>query len=72
MHEFRLLPSIFMYYINFLILIVHQLLGVKKLTTYVNYAKYLSARCSSSDGYFTMHTERHGLHFALIKKELHY
>ena len=24
-----------------------QLLSVKKLTTYVNYAKYLSARCSS-------------------------
>ena len=59
-HEFKLLPSIFMYYINFLILMVQQLLGVTTLATYVNYAKYLSARCSSSDGYFTMHTERHG------------
>ena len=57
MHELRLLPRIFMHCIKYRLFISY---GMKKLITYVNYAKYLSARCGSSDVYFTMHTERHG------------
>ena len=64
MDECRLLPCVFLCII--LTFKYHKLLGVKKLTTYVNYANYLCERYSSSDGYFSVRTE----HWELLKKRL--
>ena len=58
MGECRLLPCVYLC----IILIVRKLLGVKRLTTYVNYANYLCERYSSSDGYFSVRTEHHDYH----------